>query len=273
MTTCRAPRAAPRRCSATAAALPSFSIATGTPKRPPSRSRRSTPASGMFTDVTARPDRWSMVDGTPTPSAAKPFSARPPITRSSCVRTASSLLSSVGSTARRTTAPARSTSPTASFVPPRSTAITWGALIRGLATILGRCGVERQAVQGLSRREGQRPGPDRVEEGAGARPSRRRRPGRLLAPEADAPASPAALAPHRARDHPRRRSGGRGLGPARLPRLPQRREGGQRAPRLAGLRGARAAGRAHPPEPVDDPRPRHRRGPEPDRAPSARTRS
>ena len=65
---------------------------------------------------------------------------------------------------------------------------------------------------------------------------------------------------HRPSDRP---AGVHGLGGARLSRVPQRGQGGERAARLPRLPRPDTAGRARPLEPVDDPRPRHRRGPEP----------
>ena len=95
-------------------------------------SRRSTPASGMFTEVTALPPRWSIVEGMPTPMRAMPSRparrSRPRPGRGAPSRSTTS----VARTVRRTTTPSRSTRPARSFVPPRSTPMTsWRPYRRG----------------------------------------------------------------------------------------------------------------------------------------------
>src|SRR5437764_231196 len=76
ITTSCAPWAAPIFHSAIAAAFASLSIPTGRPKRSLIRSRKSRSASGMFTDATARPERWSIREGIPKPSATTSSSTR-----------------------------------------------------------------------------------------------------------------------------------------------------------------------------------------------------
>ena len=66
----RDPRPAPATCSASVAQFASLSIRTGTPNRSDILPRKSSPASGMFTDPSTRPLRWSMREGMPNPSAA-----------------------------------------------------------------------------------------------------------------------------------------------------------------------------------------------------------
>ena len=66
----RVPLPAPACHSPIAAAFASLSIPHGKPNRSPISLRSGTSVSGMFTDDTAVPDAWSIVDGTPSPIAA-----------------------------------------------------------------------------------------------------------------------------------------------------------------------------------------------------------
>src|SRR2546423_4420171 len=172
MTMWRVPRPAPWAHSASVAAFASLSIPTGRPKRSRIQARRSRSASGMFTEVTAFPLRWSIVDGIPNPIAATPSAstsstalARPP-------RSSSCDSRGVGSSRRRSTVPSRSTTPARIFVPPRSTPITcWGATGRGYDTPPD--GARREALPRLPRRPGARGGAASDE--AGSPRGRRRR--------------------------------------------------------------------------------------------------
>ena len=167
MTMCREPRPAPRRCSATAAAFASFSIATGTPNRSASRSRSGDAGERDVHRVDRLPARWSIVDGMPIPIA--PMSSLHEARRSPArpaPEAASSLLVSVALTTRVSTTPSSSTIPESSFVPPRSSAITRGAATASGYDTRSR-GAQGQAVPGLPRGESQR---------ARSGPSRRSRP-------------------------------------------------------------------------------------------------
>ncbi len=70
-----APRAAPARCSARAAALPSLSTNTGRPSRSPITSAKAMSCSGVLTPMTARPVLWSISTGIPKPTASTSASA------------------------------------------------------------------------------------------------------------------------------------------------------------------------------------------------------
>ena len=120
----RAPRPAPACHSPIAAALASFSIAQGSPNRSPINVLSGTSVSGMFTEETAVPDAWSIVDGTPRPIASMPSSMRPSITAPIAATTTSSDDVGVATSRREVTLPDLSTIPAAILVPPRSTPMT-----------------------------------------------------------------------------------------------------------------------------------------------------
>ena len=66
----RAPRASPQRHSASIAALPSLSTATGRPRRSASTSRTATPCSGRWLESSATPVAGSTRQGIPSPTAS-----------------------------------------------------------------------------------------------------------------------------------------------------------------------------------------------------------
>src|SRR5919202_1202081 len=135
MTMYRVPRPAPWAHSASVAAFASLSIPTGRSKRSRIQARRSRSASGMFTEVTAFPLRWSIVDGMPNPIAATSSSSTSSTAPARPWRSSSCDSSGVGTSRRRSTVPSRSTMPARIFVPPRSTPITrWGRRI-GVALV------------------------------------------------------------------------------------------------------------------------------------------
>ena len=140
-----------------------------------------------------------------------------------------------------------------------------------VATIVGRRGFQRQAIPRLPRRTGERPDPPEGRQGEPAA-SRGRR-GRLHRAGSEAPQTGRATL---AEDRPDRRAcalrARRRLGRARLPGVPERRQGSERAPRLAGRECARAPGRVAPLQPEHDPRAGHGRGPGPARGRFAPTR-
>src|SRR5204863_4632357 len=137
MTTYRAPRAARAFHSPIAAAFASLSIPTGNPCRACIRSRKSTPSSGMFTDATARPERWSIRDGSPKPSAVTSAPSRTcSTTRSSWSSRASDEEVSVSDSRRRSMEPSGATTAASVFVPPTSTPMTRGS--KALGTIRRR---------------------------------------------------------------------------------------------------------------------------------------
>ena len=117
------PRPAPARHSARAAQFASLSIAAGRPNVSAAHPRTSTPASGMLTEKTAVPDRWSIADGMPIPTAATD-SSRTDSTAPARPASSDSVESTgVGRRSTQTTVPSRSTTPTTIFVPPTSTPI------------------------------------------------------------------------------------------------------------------------------------------------------
>jgi hypothetical protein len=75
----RVPLPAPACHSPIAAAFASLSIPQGNSNRSPINERSGTSVSGMFTDETAVPDAWSIVDGTPRPIAATSSETSPAI--------------------------------------------------------------------------------------------------------------------------------------------------------------------------------------------------
>src|SRR3954467_15205034 len=120
----RASRPAPATNSASVAAFASLSIPTGSPKRSDIRPRKSRSESGMFTEPRSSPDRWSIRDGMPKPSATT-LSPRSSSTDSSSPASSSRWdPSGVGRSRRCSTFPSRSTMPASTFVPPRSTPMT-----------------------------------------------------------------------------------------------------------------------------------------------------
>ena len=275
MTTCRAPRAAPRRCSATAAALPSFSIATGTPKRSLEPVAQIDVLRAGCSPMSPRgPTAGRSSTGRPRRAPRTRPSARPPMTRSSCVEDGL-LAARVGRLDRATNdRPVPIDEPRGQLRPAQVDRDHLGSAHSGSGYDTRSLWRRKTSRTGSTAADGSR---------APFRPSRGR--GESRAP-GGGDGRDAYARPKPTRQRRRRRWLRIGLvvvlvvvlavavwARARLPRLPQRREGGERAPRLAGLRGARAAGRAHPLEPVDDPRARHRRGPGPRRGPSAPTRS
>ena len=174
---------------------------TGTPKRAWSRSRRSTPASGMFTEVTARPG--ALVDRRRNADAerAKPLARRAAsMTRSSCARTDSSPARSVGSTVRLNDRPVAVHEPGGQLRPAQVdrddvAERSFGVWLRYSVAVASKDKPYRR----LSRRAGQGPRSDRARRRSGRSARRRRRQGRLHAPEAHRPAAPqASLAADRA---------------------------------------------------------------------------
>src|SRR5580765_7701153 len=133
MTMSRAPRPAPTRHSAIAAALPSLSIATGSASRSLITSRKGTSTSGMFTDPIAVPVRWSIRDGMPKPAATTLWSSSSRTAASSPARSSSSESSGVGYSRWAEIVPSLPTRPARIFVPPTSTPITLGTT--GAATL------------------------------------------------------------------------------------------------------------------------------------------
>src|SRR5437588_7480696 len=251
MTMCIVPRPAPWAHSASVAAFASLSIPTGRPKRSPIQARRSRSASGMFTEVTALPLRWSIVDGIPKPIAATSSSrssatalSRPP-SSSSCESVG------VGDSRRRSTDPSRSTTPARIFVPPRSTPITrLGATGRGYDTPPD--GARREAVPRVPRRPGARGGPAADE----ARTSRRQGPpGRPLPGpvEAGSRAQTLGLGPADRRRPRPLPAPGRRLDDRELPLVQQRGQLGEQARAPGDEGGARLAERAPPVTPDGHP--------------------
>ena len=78
----------------------------------------------MFTEDTAVPDAWSIVDGTPSPIAATSSETSPSISSQIAPTSASSDEIGVGTSRSDSTLPDLSTSPAAILVPPRSTPMT-----------------------------------------------------------------------------------------------------------------------------------------------------
>src|SRR5919202_875217 len=229
MTMYRVPRPAPWAHSASVAAFASLSIPTGRSKRSRIQARRSRSASGMFTEVTAFPLRWSIVEGMPNPIAATSSSSTSSTAPARPWRSLSCDSSGVGTSRRRSTVPSRSTMPARIFVPPRSTPITrWGATGRGYDTPPD--GARREALPRLSRRSGARGGAAPDEAGPARRHRRQGRSQPLSrALEARPRAQALGLGP------PDRRRPGRARPPAhrlvgrRLPGLLGRRQQGQQA--------------------------------------------
>ena len=77
----------------------------------------------MLTEKTAVPERWSIADGIPIPTAAT-LSSRTDSTAAARPASSASVDSTgVGRRSTRTIVPSRSTTPTTIFVPPTSTPI------------------------------------------------------------------------------------------------------------------------------------------------------
>src|SRR5919198_3289866 len=243
MTMCRVPRPAPWAHSASVAAFASLSIPTERSKRSRIQARRSRSASGMFTEVTAFPLRWSIVDGMPKPIAATSSSSTSSTAPARPRRSPSCDSSGVGTSRRRSTLPSRSTIPARIFVPPRSTPITrWGATGRGYDTPPD--GARREALPRLSRRSGARGGAAPDEAGP-ARGHRRRGRAQPLsrAFEARSRAQALGLGPPDRRRPRRAPRPLRRLVDRRLPLLLERREQGQQARPPGDEGGARLPGR------------------------------
>src|SRR6266516_5066166 len=239
ITTYRAPRAAPACHSPIVAAFASLSIPTGTPWRSRIRSRKSTPASGMFTEATARPDRWSTRDGIPKPSAAISRLSRSSSTiASSPASSASCEEMSVGCTTSASISPCRSTTAASVFVPPTSTPMTRSASTSGgYHTPPDGVARRREAVSPLPRRarQGPRSYSLAVEAASPRATGAARREARLpragTAAEEGAPPGEADPLGPRDRDRaPALAALLHRVGGARLPRLPRRRLGGEQAP-------------------------------------------
>src|SRR5829696_2710373 len=81
----------------------------------------------MLADQTACPVRWSIVDGTPKPSARTSPSSSDSTRSSISARSASSDVLFVGTSRWRTMVPSRFITPPKSFVPPASTPMTSGS--------------------------------------------------------------------------------------------------------------------------------------------------
>src|ERR671932_663993 len=229
MTMYRVPRPAPWAHSAIVAAFASLSIPTGRSKRSRIQARRSRSASGMFTEVTAFPLRWSIVEGMPKPIAATSSSSTSSTAPARPRRSSSCESSGVGTSRRRSTVPSRSTMPARIFVPPRSTPITrWGATGRGYDTPPD--GARREALPRLPRGPGARgsAAPDEAGSPRGRRRWRRSQPlPRTL--EAGARAQALELGPpDRRRPGPARRPLRRVVG-SRLPLVLRRRGRGEQA--------------------------------------------
>jgi hypothetical protein len=124
MTMSRVPRPAPACHSPIAAAFASLSIPQGKPKRSPISLRSGTSVNGMFTEETAVPAAWSIVDGTPRPSASTPSSTSPATTSPIAPTTSSSDDVGVGTSRSDSIFPDLSMIPAAILVPPRSTPMT-----------------------------------------------------------------------------------------------------------------------------------------------------
>src|SRR3954451_7978300 len=134
-----APRASPKRHSASSAALPSLSTATGSPRRSTSTSRTATPCSGRWLESSAAPGAGSTRQGIPSPTANTGAGAASPASwTASTSWSISAPASSVRARryARWCTSSFESTVPASSFVPPRSTPMTQPAAMIGHHTWL-----------------------------------------------------------------------------------------------------------------------------------------
>src|SRR5438874_1927454 len=237
MTTFRAPRAAPAFHSPIVAAFASLSIPTGRPCRCCILERKSTPSSGMFTEATARPVRWSIREGRPKPSAATSCpTRRVSTTTSSALSNVSCEEMSVSYCLRDEIEPSGAIRAPRIFVPPTSTPMTCVRCTHGYHTPPNGVARRREAVSPLPRRARQGPRADgeRAEAAAAKAAAVARRPGALPGARPQACGRRAGreedpLGP-RDRDRDRaRRALPRLLGAARLPDLPRWRLSGEQA--------------------------------------------
>ena len=220
----------------------------------------------MFTDLSARPARWSIRDGIPKPSACTSGSARcsSSTIESSSSSSASCEECSLGRSTRAPSEPSRETTAARIFVPPTSTPMTRDcSKTRGYHTPPDVDTRRREALPRLPGRTHEGPGADGrpAREVAPSPEGRARRAQPLPGSRAEDDGRPPAAdslgprADDRAR--PDRRLLPR-LGRARLPRLPRRRLGGEQA--AAAERAPRADARPGQPalDAVRDPAARHR---------------